>query len=97
MRGMFTHTNFKTFGTITDGTSNTGGVNVMFMDGSVHFVSDTVNTGNLDSDQGGMRSGTGTQPINSGGSNYGIWGALGTPAAGSRSRKSQINTRSTPG
>ena len=51
-------------------TSNhTGGVNIGLLDGSVHFVSDTVNTGTLTS-----------PPRTDGPSPYGIWGAYGTPA-----------------
>lgn len=49
-------------------TSNhNGGVNVAFLDGSVRFVSDLVDTGDLDE-----------SPVNSGRSPYGIWGAMGS-------------------
>jgi hypothetical protein len=61
---------------------HTGGVNAGFMDGSVRFITDTIYTGDLRLAQGGQNMGTGTQPINPGPSNYGVWGALGTPAAG---------------
>jgi prepilin-type N-terminal cleavage/methylation domain-containing protein len=61
---------------------HTGGVNAAYMDGSVHFVADTIDTGDLSLDQGGHHEGTGTQPVNPGPSNYGVWGALGTPEAG---------------
>lgn len=69
------------WGVFSASSNHTGGVSVQLMDGSVHFVSDTVDTGDLDGDQGGVRFGTGTQPVNSGGSNYGVWGAMGTPSA----------------
>ncbi|HBT77503.1 MAG TPA: hypothetical protein DEB39_11425, partial [Planctomycetaceae bacterium] len=59
-----------------------GGVSVAFMDGTVRFVTDTINTGDLSMTQGGHHESTGTQPVQSGGSNYGVWGALGTPSAG---------------
>jgi len=50
---------------------HTGGVNVMLMDGSVQFVSDTVNAGNN------------TLPrLFSGPSNFGVWGAMGTRNGG---------------
>ena len=58
-----------------------GGVNVLLMDGAVRFVNDNIDTGDLSADQGGQHEGTGTQPVNSGPSNYGVWGAIGTPAA----------------
>jgi hypothetical protein len=69
------------WGVFSATSNHTGGVNGMMMDGSVHFISDTIDTGNLSLDQGGVRSGTGTQPVNSGQSHYGIWGAIGTPSA----------------
>jgi prepilin-type processing-associated H-X9-DG protein len=48
-----------------------GGVNVVKADGSVDFVSNSINTGNL----------TVGQPRN-GVSNYGVWGALGSKDGG---------------
>lgn len=51
---------------------HSGGVNVGLADGSVRFVSDTVDCGDL--------SATSTQCT--GKSPYGIWGAMGTPAGG---------------
>ncbi|MGO8744596.1 MAG: DUF1559 domain-containing protein [Thermoguttaceae bacterium] len=44
-----------------------GGVNCGFGDGSVHFISQTINTGNL-----------GLPEVSSGASPYGVWGALGS-------------------
>jgi prepilin-type N-terminal cleavage/methylation domain-containing protein/prepilin-type processing-associated H-X9-DG protein len=57
---------------LTSATSyHTGGVNVLFGDGSVRFISNSVDTGNLSA----------PQPT-SGASPYGVWGALGTRAGG---------------
>ncbi len=50
---------------------HSGGVNVGMMDGSVRFVSDTVDTGDLNAYQ-----------VTSGKSPYGVWGAMGTPQGG---------------
>jgi len=68
-------------GIFTASSYHTGGVNGVFMDGSVHFISDTINTGDLSLTQGG----TGVDPYtigNTGKSNYGVWGAIGTPQGG---------------
>ncbi|MDR0871220.1 MAG: DUF1559 domain-containing protein [Planctomycetaceae bacterium] len=59
-----------------------GGVQGAYMDGSVHWISETISTGNLNGPQGGTHEGTGTQPVASGESSYGIWGAIGTPMGG---------------
>lgn len=48
-----------------------GGVNVGFLDGSVRFVSDTIDCGN-----------TNAHAVSSGPSPFGVWGALGSPAGG---------------
>ncbi|MCU0880921.1 MAG: DUF1559 domain-containing protein [Pirellulaceae bacterium] len=53
-----------------------GGVNVSFCDGSVRFVSNAINTGNL-----AVR-----QPI-TGPSNYGVWGAMGSKSGGDTVRE----------
>lgn len=45
-----------------------GGVNVAYTDGSVHFVTDSIDSGNLNS-----------TAVAVGPSPYGVWGALGTP------------------
>ncbi len=50
---------------------HTGGVNVGLADGSVRFVSQSIDTGNLNI----------TQP-DSGASNYGAWGAMGSKSGG---------------
>lgn len=48
-----------------------GGVNCLFADGSVHFISDTIHTGDLT-----------LAERTSGESRYGVWGALGTKDGG---------------
>lgn len=48
-----------------------GGVNVLLADGSVRFISDTIDTGNL-----------AAPPVATGPSPYGVWGALGSKAGG---------------
>jgi prepilin-type N-terminal cleavage/methylation domain-containing protein/prepilin-type processing-associated H-X9-DG protein len=47
--------------------NHTGGANVGFTDGSVHFISETINYGDPDH-----------AAVLSGGSPYGVWGSLGT-------------------
>ncbi|MDY3551520.1 DUF1559 domain-containing protein [Gemmata sp. JC717] len=55
-------------------TSNhSGGVNVAFADGSVRFIPNSIDTGNLTVD---------ATSFSSGASPYGVWGAMGTAAGG---------------
>ena len=61
------------WGIPTASSNHTGGVNGVFADGSVHFISDTIQT-NLDLTYRCVESGA------SGPSLYGVWGALGTPS-----------------
>lgn len=62
----------NTDGLFTAQSRHTGGVNCLFADGSVHFISNSINTGNL----------AAPQPLSGGPSPYGIWGALGTITGG---------------
>jgi prepilin-type processing-associated H-X9-DG protein len=48
-----------------------GGVNGVFADGSVRFITDTIDTGNL-----------GAEQFDSGPSVYGVWGAMGSKSGG---------------
>ncbi|MDO5552263.1 MAG: DUF1559 domain-containing protein [Planctomycetia bacterium] len=63
---------FSGGGGIFSATSHhSGGVNVLFADGAVRFVSETINCGDL------TKAG-----VTSGESPYGVWGALGSPQGG---------------
>jgi prepilin-type processing-associated H-X9-DG protein len=58
----------------TANSNHTGGVNTARVDGSVSFVSDSVDTGGLPASRQGMYL--------QGPSPYGVWGAMGTPQGG---------------
>jgi len=60
-----------TWGLASPSSNHSGGVNVGFADGSVHFISETINCGNTSA----FQTLTGPSP-------YGVWGALGTPCCG---------------
>ncbi|MBR6387675.1 MAG: DUF1559 domain-containing protein, partial [Thermoguttaceae bacterium] len=51
--------------------NHSGGVNVGMLDGSVRFVSETIDCGNLNAYQ-----------VTAGKSPYGVWGAMGSPQGG---------------
>ncbi|HID78327.1 MAG TPA: DUF1559 domain-containing protein, partial [Planctomycetaceae bacterium] len=56
-----------------------GGVNVMFLDGAVHFIADTIDAGNPTLTVRDMPQFGGGNPQDyMGPSPYGVWGALGT-------------------
>jgi len=64
------------WGIFSASSNHTGGINVALMDGSVTFVSETVNciTSGLTGDRPAQRT--------SGRSDFGIWGGMGTPNGG---------------
>ena len=59
--------NVHEWGVFPPTSNHTGGVQVLLGDGSVHFVSDTVDTNNLNLPQ-----------VTSGASAWGVWGAMGS-------------------
>ncbi|MDR1385982.1 MAG: DUF1559 domain-containing protein [Planctomycetaceae bacterium] len=63
-----------TWGVYSANSYHTGGVNAAAFDGSVHFISDTINA---------VSSGLTTPPkqVSDGPSEFGVWGALGTPSS----------------
>lgn len=58
---------------IPPNSNHTGGVNAAYADGSIHFISNSVNTGNVNS---------GVVQSASGPSLYGVWGAMGSKSGG---------------
>ena len=73
------------WGVMTVSSYHPGGVNGCFGDGSVRWIPETIDVGDLDGTQGGYLPPGSTRPaecVQSGPSNYGVWGALGTPSAG---------------
>ena len=62
------------------GSFHSGGVQVLMVDGSVQFVSETIDTGTV----GAVGDGSGLDEPNptSGPSPYGVWGALGSVSGG---------------
>ncbi len=54
-------------GVLSASSNHTGGVNANFLDGSVRFISDGIDTGN-----------TAAPPVTTGPSPYGVWGAIGS-------------------
>jgi prepilin-type N-terminal cleavage/methylation domain-containing protein/prepilin-type processing-associated H-X9-DG protein len=71
------------WGVFSASSEHNGGVNVLMMDGAVKFITNSIDTGDLNKIQGGDGTAANAgKRYNSGPSNYGVWGALGTPAAG---------------
>jgi prepilin-type processing-associated H-X9-DG protein len=60
-----------TWGVLPPRSNHSGGVNVSLFDGSVRFINDTINCGNLNA-----------AAVKSGPSPFGVWGAMGSPDGG---------------
>lgn len=67
------NTNNSHNGVMPPSSMHPGGVNVAICDGSVQFISETIDTGTLTANQGNTYNGP---------SRYGVWGALGSKDAG---------------
>ncbi|MGL4942134.1 MAG: DUF1559 domain-containing protein [Thermoguttaceae bacterium] len=65
--------NWLRWGIFSANSNHTGGVNAGFLDGSVRFISSTIDCGDL---------AAGRTDKTSGESDFGVWGALGTPNGG---------------
>jgi prepilin-type processing-associated H-X9-DG protein len=65
-------------GIFTPDSYHPGGVNAAMADGSVRFITDTINTGNLGAPMPRINTTNPTVPPNLGPSPYGVWGALGS-------------------
>jgi len=64
-------TNDESWGVMSATSHHTGGINALCFDGSCHFISETINAGNPNANQ-----------VVSGRTNYGVWGAIGSPNGG---------------
>ena len=80
--GVSCRTNSDQWGAMAASSHHTGGVNVGYGDGSVSFVSDSINTGNQALRLGEDRGHNGRPNEYSGPSTYGVWGALGSAGGG---------------
>jgi prepilin-type processing-associated H-X9-DG protein len=70
----------QSWGIISASSRHSGGANTALMDGSVSFVSETINSGNLTWSPGGTTAAPNNTNKPLGDSNYGVWGARGTRA-----------------
>ena len=59
--------------------NHSGGVNVVMLDGSVRFVSETIDCGDLNNCLGGANNADGMDYCWQGKSTRGVWGAMATP------------------
>ena len=67
---------------ISASSNHSGGVNVVMLDGSVRFVSETVDCGNITTIMGGAANTDGADYAWAGKSERGVWGAMCTPGKG---------------
>ena len=67
---------------ISASSNHSGGVNVAMLDGSVRFVSETVDCGNITTIMGGSLNTDGADYAWAGKSERGVWGAMCTPGKG---------------
>ena len=66
----------------TPSSNHSGGVNVVMCDGSVRFVSETVDCGDITNIMGGAANTGGCDYTWAGKSYHGVWGAMATPGKG---------------
>ena len=66
---------------VTPTSHHPGGVNILFVDGSVHFIAENINAGNPTLTVQDSATPPAGNPQNyTGPSMYGVWGALGSSA-----------------
>ena len=71
----------ESYALVTASSYHPGGVNVVFVDGSVHFISETIDAGDIDAGENAL--GLTVNPQNyTGPSLRGVWGALGSSGGG---------------